>query len=203
MSASVALVLVAATLGVLLACELALALARLRQPQRMARSVHAALREDWLHAISQQRGTEVLAVQTLRNSLMSATLTASTAAIGLMGTVTLTLPALHDSALTTRHALLLVLMGLLFAALVSSATAIRYYHHAGYIGAMPVDSPERRRWSDTGTSYLRRAGALYGAGLRQLMMVGPVVAALLHPAAGLVAALAWVVISYRTERVTS
>lgn len=200
--------LVAATLGVLVACELALAWARRRHPQRMARSVHAALREAWLQAISQQRGSEVLAVQTLRNSLMSATMTASTAALGLMGTATLTLPSLHDAAvstgvpaLTQQQLLVLVLMGLLFAALVSSATAIRYYHHAGYIGAMPVDSEERHRWAATGATYVRRAGVLYGAGLRQLMMVGPVVAALLHPAAGLAAALAWAVVSYRTERV--
>jgi hypothetical protein len=201
-------ILVPATLLVLLACEVALAVARRLYPQRMARSAHAALRDAWMHAVSQQRGSEVLAVQTLRNSLMSATMTASAAALGLMGTATLTLPGLHDvfvapglPALTWPHVLVLVMMGLLFAALVSSATAMRYYHHVGYIGAMPVESEERRRWTPTGAAYLRRAGALYGAGLRQLMMVGPVVAALLHPVAGFVAALAWAVVSYRTERV--
>lgn len=208
MSATLSAWLVAATLGLLLACEVALAWARRHHPQRMARSVHAALREAWLHAIGQQRGSEVLAVQTLRNSLMSATMTASTAALGLMGTATLTLPSLHDAviasavpALTRQQLLVLVLMALLFAALVSSATAIRYYHHAGYIGGMPVDSDARRHWEATGASYVRRAGVLYGAGLRQLMMVGPVVAALLHPAAGLLAALAWVAVSWRTERI--
>jgi uncharacterized membrane protein len=201
-------ILLPATLLVLLACEVALALARRLCPQRMARSVHAALRDAWMHAISQQRGSEVLAVQTLRNSLMSATMTASAAALGLMGTATPTLPGLHDAVVsagmptrTWPQVLVLVLMGLLFAALVSSATAMRYYHHVGYIGAMPVESDERRRWTPTGAAYLRRAGALYGAGLRQLMMVGPVVAALLHPLAGLVAALAWALVSYRTERV--
>jgi Protein of unknown function, DUF599 len=207
MSAALSAWLVAATLALLLACEATLAWARRRHPQRMARSVHAALREAWLHAISQQPGTEVLAVQTLRNSLMSATMTASTAALGLMGTATLTLPALHDAvmdsavpALTRQQLLVLALMALLFAALVSSATAIRYYHHAGYIGGMPVQSDARRHWAATGATYVRRAGVLYGAGLRQLMMVGPVVAALLHPAAGLLAALAWVAVSWRTER---
>ena len=38
-----------------------------------------------------------LAVQTLRNSLMSATMTASTAMLGLIGTVTLAAPSLHAS----------------------------------------------------------------------------------------------------------
>jgi Protein of unknown function, DUF599 len=209
-SATFSSILVPATLLVLLACEVALALARRLYPQRMARSAHATLRDAWLHAISQQRGSEVLAVQTLRNSLMSATMTASAAALGLTGTAALTVPGLHDAVIsgglptpTWPQFLVLVLMGLLFAALVSSATAIRYYHHVGYIGAMPVESDERRRWTPTGAGYLRRAGALYGAGLRQLMMVGPVVASLLHPIAGLVAALAWALVSYRNERVPS
>jgi Protein of unknown function, DUF599 len=207
-STTVSSLLVPATLLVLLACEVALALARRLYPQRMARSVHAALRDAWLHAVSQQPGSEVLAVQTLRNSLMSATMTASAAALGLVSTATLTLPGLHDAIVSGGlptpswpHMLVLVLTGLLFAALVSSATAMRYYHHVGYIGAMPVESDERRRWTPTGAAYLRRAGALYGAGLRQLMMVGPVVAALLHPVAGLIAALAWAMVSYRNERV--
>lgn len=206
MSAAASSILVPATLLLLLSCEAALALARRLRPQRMARTVHVALRDAWLHAISQQRGSEVLAVQTLRNSLMSATMTASVAVLGLMGTATLTLPGLHDAvvaaglpAQTWPQILVLVLMALLFAALVSSATAIRYYHHVGYIGAMPVESEQRRQWMPIGAAYLRRAGLLYGAGLRQLMLVGPVVAALLHPLAGLLAALAWVVVSWRNE----
>ena len=55
--------------------------------------IHAALRAEWFAAVSAERGTEVLAVQTLRNSLMSATMIASTAAIGLMGAATLVAPS--------------------------------------------------------------------------------------------------------------
>ena len=56
-----------------------------RRPSSLARSAHALLRAEWVDALSTQAGSEILAVQTLRNSLMSATITASTAALALMG----------------------------------------------------------------------------------------------------------------------
>ena len=84
-----------ATVAILLFYEAALAIAQLRHPQRLARTAHAALREQWFAAVSQQTGSEILAVQTLCNSMMSATMTASTAVLGLMGTVTLAAPSLH------------------------------------------------------------------------------------------------------------
>ena len=73
-----------ATFAVLLVYEVVLTVAQRRRPERMARSAHAALREDWFIAVSQHKGSEILAVQTLRNSLMSATMTASTAMLGLL-----------------------------------------------------------------------------------------------------------------------
>src|SRR6218665_3285413 len=69
----------------------------LHRSDRLAPARHAALREQWFRVVSAQKGSEVLAVQTLRNSLMSATLLASTAALALMGTVTLAAPSLHES----------------------------------------------------------------------------------------------------------
>ena len=186
------------TVAVLLAYEASLAVARRRRPARMARTVHANLRQDWFEAISAQNGSEVLAVQTLRNALMSASVTASTAAIGLMGTVTLAVPSLHANfgeaaaalpPFTPRLAMELVLLTLLFASLVCSVMAVRYYNHAGFIGGMPVESEARRRWTPAGTAYVRKAGVLYGWGLRQLVLLAPVVAFLLHPVAGPVAAM--------------
>ena len=84
-----------ATVGILLIHEAWLAWRQRRHPERLARSAHARLRQEWFEAVSAQPGSEILAVQTLRNSLMSATMTASTAAIGLMGTATLAAPSLQ------------------------------------------------------------------------------------------------------------
>lgn len=198
------------TVATLILHEIAMALAQRRRPGQLARSAHATLREEWFAAISRQPGSEVLAVQTLRNSMMSATMTASTAALGLMGTVTLAAPSLSASVAeatrdgphaTPRLLLELALMTLLFASLVCSVMAMRYYNHAGFIAAMPVGSEARQRWSATGSTYLRRAGWLYSWGLRHLVLIAPLVAFLLHPAAGPVAAVVVVLVLRRFDRV--
>ena len=197
-----------ATIAVLLAYEMVLIVAQRRLPGRMARSAHAALREDWFIAVSQQKGSEILAVQTLRDSLMSATMTASTAMLGLIGTVTLAAPSLHASfgglamlpSVTPRLVLELLLLALLFASLVCSAMAVRYYNHVGFISGMPVESEARSRWAQAGTTYVRRAGVLFSWGLPHLILVTPILACLLHPFAGPIAAVLLVVVLGRFDR---
>ena len=198
-----------ATVVVLLAYEVVLTVAQRRRPEQMSRSAHATLREDWFIAVSQQEGSEILAVQTLRHSLMSATMTASTATLGLIGTVTLAAPSLHASfgpmamlpRVTPQLVLELLLLSLLFASLVCSAMAVRFYNHAGFISGMPVESVARRRWAGAGAVYVRRAGVLYSWGLRHLILVAPILACLLHPLAGPVAALAVVAVLVGFDRV--
>ena len=198
-----------ATVVLLFGFEAVVALAQRRRPDRMARSAHAALREDWFSAVSQHAGSEILAVQTLRNSLMSATMTASTAVLGLIGTETLAAPSLHLSfgeaaalpSLTPRLVLELLLLTLLFSSLACSAMAVRYYNHAGFISGMPVASEARQRWTPAGTAYVRRAGLLYSWGLRHLILVAPILASLLHPFAGPVAVVIVVVVLSRFDRV--
>lgn len=199
-----------ATIAILAIYELYFAWFERRRPQRLARSAHATMREDWFIALSKQKGSELLFVQTLRNSLMSATMIASTAALGLIGTVTISASALHDTfeagspilrAITPRLVLELVLMALLFASLVSSVMAVRFYNHVGFIGGMPVGSAERTRWAAVGIKYVRRAGVLYSWGLRHLVIVAPILASILHPLVGPVAALCVVALLLHFDRV--
>jgi len=182
----------------LIAYELSLLWFQRRSPKLLARLAHANLREEWFAALSMQQNSEILAVQTLRNSLMSATMTASTAALGLIGAATLLAPTLHASFaevdnlsrhFTARLVIELVLMAVLFASLVCSAMAVRYYNHAGFIVSMPVASDERHRWGPTAVAYLRRAGLLYSWGLRHLLMVAPLLVFIVYPLAGPVAAM--------------
>jgi hypothetical protein len=211
MTSMAAWVAALATVVILVSYEVALAFGHRRRPGRLARTAHAMLREEWFDAVSAQKGSEILAVQTLRNSLMSATMTASTAVLGLMGTVTLAAPSLRASfaaapgtpGFTAHLALELALMTLLFASLASSVMAVRYYNHAGFIGAMPVDSEARQGWSDAGRVYVRRAGILYSWGLRHLILVAPILASMVHPAAGPVAALAVVAVLVGFDRFQS
>lgn len=200
-----------AAVAILVSYELALAVDHRRRPGRLARTAHAQLREEWFAAVTAQKGSEILAVQTLRNSLMSATMTASTAALALMGTVTLAAPSLHSAfteisglpVFTPRLALEFVLMAQLFASLLSSVMAVRYYNHAGFISAMPVGSEARNRWSDAGRVYVRRAGILYSWGLRHLVLVASILASIVHPAAGPVAALGVVAVLVSFDRFAS
>lgn len=190
--------------------ELWFAWAQRRQPLSLARTAHAALREDWFEAVSEQPGSEILAVQTLRNSLMSASMVASTAVLGLMGSITLSASSLGHSlgagqglegAFTPRLAVELVLLVLLFAALVCSAMAVRYYTHASFIGGMPVASPTRGRWNAVGKAHVRRAGVLYSWSIRNLVLVVPALAFILHPLAGPLAALAVALVLFGFDRV--
>jgi hypothetical protein len=185
------------TVAILVAYELSLLWLQRRSPATLARSAHANLREEWFLALSNQPGSEILAVQTLRNSLMSATMTASTAALGLIGSATLLAPSLNSSFgpvdniarhFTARLVIELVLMGVLFASLVCSAMAVRYYNHAGFILSMPVASEQRMRWGPTAVAYLRRGGLLYSWGLRHLLMVAPLLVCIVYPLAGPIAA---------------
>ncbi len=178
-------------------------------PAYTIQTVTAIARTAWVESIMSEPGKEILAVQTLRNSLMSATMTASTAVLGLMGTATLAAPSLHASFaettssathLTVRLALELVLMALLFASFVSSAMAVRYYNHVSFISAMPVGSETRARWAGAGLNYVRRAGLLYSWGLRQLVLVAPVLASILHPYAGPLTALVVVIVLIGFDR---
>lgn len=170
------------------AYECLLAWRERRHPDRVARSAHGRLRADWVGAMSRERGMEIVAVQLLRNSLMSATINASTSALALTGGLTLMATAdphalrvssLQD--LQLRSVLALGLAALLFTAFVCSATAMRYYHHAGYAMAMPVGSPERERVLPMAVHHVTRGGVLYSWGLRFFLQSAPLLAGLVHP----------------------
>lgn len=168
---------------------------------------HDQLRQDWLRAVAQHKGTEVLAVQTIRNSLMSCTMTATTATLAFMGGVTLlhngwpeALPlALHARAdseqLLFWNALLVLVM--LALAFTTSMLAARYWHHAGFVAGMPTDSPERAQWQPQGMCYLARAGRFYALSLRLMLWTVPVLFAGVLPWGGLLAAIALLLALWR------
>jgi hypothetical protein len=164
-----------------------------RSPAATARSAHRVLRAEWVRALSQRAGTEILAVQALRNSLMSATITASTAALVLMGAASLIVAKgelpLRASELTLAGLLELAFVFMLFATYVCAAMAMRYYHHAGFILSLPIDTPERAGREPLASAYVQRAGILYSWSLRCFMFAAPIGVGLLNPLAMPVAAL--------------
>lgn len=172
-----------------------------------ARSAHRVLRGEWVRALSRQPGSEILAVQALRNSLMSATITASTAVLVLMGAVSLMAsaasPLLDTGAVSLRGVLAVVLVLTLFATYVCSAMAMRYYHHAGFILSMPTGSPERLTRERTAGTYVEQAGVLYSWSLRCFLYACPIAIGLLSPLAMPFAALALVFVLALSDRAPS
>jgi hypothetical protein len=162
-----------------------------RRPQRMARYVHARMRSEWAAMLSDRPGFEIVAVQTLRNSLMSATISASTAALGLMGTITLAGGTMLESMsllrgegeLQLRTVLEVLLMFSLFASYVCSAMAMRYYNHAGFVMSMPAQSERRKALDPLAQDYVERAGLLYSWGLRFFLMIAPLISGIVNPLA--------------------
>lgn len=158
-------------------------------PYRMARYAHVRLRASWAEALAARPGFEIVAVQALRNSLMSATIGASTAALALMGTITLaggtvveSIAHLRaDGSIALRPVLEGLLMLALFASYVCSAMAMRYFNHAGFVMSMPVDSEQRKPLEPMAREYVERAGLLYSWGLRFFLMVAPLVAGIVNP----------------------
>ena len=110
-----------------------------------------------------------------------------------MGTVTLVASSLHaelnNSAasfapFTPGLAMELVLLALLVASMVRSVMAVPYYHQAGFVGGISVESDARKHWTSKGTAYVCKAGVLFSWAFRQLVLLAPVVALILYPFAG-------------------
>ena len=187
MNELVAWILLAVSVLIFVVYELTVLTRGRKSPDRLARYAHARMRVAWVAAMRDVPDSEIVAVQALRNSLMSATIVASTAALALMGTVTLAgssfasdVARFRSEGLTIRPVLEGLLMCVLFASYVCSSNAMRYFNHATFVMAMPVGSAQRSEWMPLATDYVERAGILYSWGLRCFLMIAPVVAGIVN-----------------------
>ena len=162
-----------------------------RDPAKLARYANARLRMHWVMSMADKPGYEIVAVQALRNSLMAASISASTAALAVMGALSMSGASLAanlarwsgENALHTT--LQAMLVGVLFASYVCAALSTRHYSHASFIMSMPHASTERAGFIPSAQTHVRRAGLMYSWGLRLFLMVLPVVAGIVHPMARL------------------
>jgi len=160
-----------------------------RHPERIARYADERLRRQWVAAMSSKTGFEIVALQALRNALMSATIFASTAALVMMSTVSLAGSSLAGKFVLgapdelLHFSLQALLLMTVFASFVCSAMAMRHYGNTTFIMSMPVSSPERAAFTGAAITHIHRAGLLYNWGLRLFLMVAPMVVGILHPLA--------------------
>jgi uncharacterized membrane protein len=203
------LTLVAALLlggGVLLAYHFYLDRRERKQPGFATQGLNALARARWVDRVMREGSKDILAVQTLRNSVMAASMMASTAILLVIGTLNLgsndarlehVLNSVASGAAGGQgdHALLLLLlMADFFVAFFFFSMAIRFYNHVGYM--INLGASESSEFSPHRVAaYLNRAGRFYSLGTRAFYMCVPLVFGLFGPlylvlaALGLVAAL--------------
>lgn len=192
--------------GIVLGYELYFRISSRREPLRFARATHARMRAAWVHSLMQRPGNELLAVQTIRNSVMCATITASTAVLALMGAISLLGSGVTQllrkadkvAPLLTPHTLLMALLiVILVATFAFSAMAVRFFNHSGYMMTALLEGEARDRLQDMASNYMMRAGNYYSLGMRMLFWITPVAVGLVNPrlmpgaAAALVFVLIW------------
>lgn len=126
-----------------------------------------ALRRAWVARVLGEPGCEILAVQTLRNSIMAASVMASTSAVGLMGVVSLghlRAPQLMGDAFHLKYVFPVLLLA---ACVVLFSKAVRLYHRCSFmVGLSRGTSPMHAAAESGATDQLVRASHLYRHGWR-------------------------------------
>lgn len=160
---------------------------RLRgDPQFTVHAVNNVARARWVEAMMGAGGREILAIQTLRNSVMSASFMASTAILLIVAT--LTVAGTQDHAGDVWHALniwgatndrtvavkLVMLLADFFVAFFCFSMAVRYFNHVGYMITTPPQSPGAMSAARV-AAYLNRAGRVYAFGTRAFFFCVPLV----------------------------
>jgi len=148
----------------------------LRRSEELRLSI--ALRQAWVRRILAGPGAEVLAVQTVRNSIMASSLMATTATLALMGVITighaqvgalgqLANPARVESLLHTAEVRLFLPIALLAACVVLFSGAVRLYHRTSYSLGLSKGSSDMHDAAEAAAVVeLTRAARLYRNGWR-------------------------------------
>lgn len=161
-----------------------------RQPERTYRGHSNRLRRAWVETVrSSDNG--ILAIQTLRNWVMSATLFASTSMLIGLGVISKAFDGIDLASLSQALSLapsgsafvrikLLLLAAIFFGAFLHFALALRYYNHTGFLINLPAghfDGRDVVSIADT----LNHAGGHYHYGTRLFLLAVPGVLWLIGP----------------------
>ncbi len=154
----------------------------LRAPDSRAHSFNAKIRQRWVQMILANDNNGLLAIQTLRNSVMAANFMASTAILLIIGSLSSSeklshwllqsdiqnlIPA-YSNELSSLKLGLLVLD--FFIAFYSFSMAIRFFNHVGYmIGLADTELTKAT------CLYLNKAGRYYTLGTRSFFFSLPII----------------------------
>lgn len=182
-----------------------------RNPHYTVHALNQLARARWVETVMQSGHMDVLAVQTLRNSVMTASFMASTAILMMIGVLTLSasidastsvwhslnIGAIHSELVTFKLILLLLDF---FAAFFSFAMAVRFYNHVGYMINIPLSLGIEALSPRQVTEYLNRAGRCYLTGIRAFFLCVPIVFWLFGPHFMVAATAALLIAQFRLDR---
>ena len=150
------------------------------------RGWQARVRVQWVAALMQHGRQEIVAVQTLRNSVMASSFMASIAGLAIPGVFTMSsevnrqaLDWHRDFGLPFAAGLqplkMMLLVAVFFAAFVFFVQAIRLFNHVGYMIVLPQDAPQAVPPAEV-ARYLNLAGGSFTYGVRLFFACLPVAA---------------------------
>lgn len=158
-----------------------------RVPTSSVHAVNAMIRERWVMMIMSSGKMEILAIQTLRNSVMAASFMATTAMLLIIGVLNLGekigqwVQNLHPLLVVCKSSneLWQIKLGallLIFAiAFYYFAMAIRFFNHVGYMINLPYDASTDDALYKQTCAYLNRAGSYYTFGTRTFFFSLPII----------------------------
>lgn len=182
-----------------------------RDPHYTVHAVNLLARARWVETVMASDRRDVLAVQTLRNSVMTASFMASTAILMMVGVLTLSASAQvntsiwHSLNVGAVHSELVALKLILllldfFAAFFSFAMAVRFFNHVGYMINVPAALGADVLSARQVTEYLNRAATCYLTGIRAFFLCVPIVFWLFGPHFMVVATVVLLAAQWRLDR---
>jgi uncharacterized membrane protein len=204
---------IVASLAMIAAYYLFLLAMRRRNPTYTIHAVNEIARAHWVAHVMANPGKDVMAVQTLRNFVMGASLMASTATLLIVGTLTLSGQA--DNIARSWHALnaggshaaelwiikVLCLLADFIFAFFSFAMAVRLNNHVVFMINVPTHATDHPTLTPAAVARrLNRAGNLFAIGMRAFFFAVPLVFWLFGPTLLVVATAGLVVALYHLDR---
>lgn len=181
-------------------------------PTYTIHGVHALARRLWVSNIMRNQGMEVMAVQTLRNWIMGSSLMASTAALLIIGTLTLSGQAenitrsWHVLNISGSHAAelwIVKVMALLITFIVAFfafAMSVRLANHVVFMINVPEYEAHHNLSPESVARRLHRSGTMFSIGMRAFLFAIPLVFWLFGPYFLLVSSIGLVIALYRLDR---
>ncbi len=159
------------------------------KPDSSIHAFNANIRKQWVNMVMESGKMDILAIQTLRNSVMAANFMASTSVLLIIGALNLS-EKIGNWTLTSHffapvveqnvsNQFWQIKIGLLlldfFIAFFCFSMAIRFFNHVGYMVNLPHDANTRESLFKRTYTYLNKAGRYYTYGNRTFYFSLPII----------------------------